>query len=238
MSLIKLLDRATGIDPARILCSSVPGHELPGGVLIDTRVRKEILTVPIFIALLTRKSLKSTYVLFELGARWGYGVYSETDVKFIPLLAGGLNKDELREPLRRFKAHSCDKESDLHQLIDEVCSELGLNLRSPSFYRDEMKALRKHSARLEKDGREKLLGKDPTEKPVGPDRAHIERENMKICLRKAWWEDNKKRNWRRVDKMADHCRISEEEALRLLQSMSDMIVSNTPDGHKITKKKF
>ncbi len=219
--LIKLLNLATGINPSLIRCSSVPGHQLPGGVLIDTLVRSEILTAPVFIALLTRESLKSTYVLLEIGARWGFGVQSGTDYKLIPLLAAGMQANELKDPLSRLTARSCDKESDLRQLVQEICSELGLSPRSYDHYVDEIEELQKQS-----NGGREYLPPDP------------KRETMKICLRKAWWEHNKKRNWKRIDKMADHCRISEAEALRLLQSMSDMIVSNTPDGHKITKKKF
>jgi hypothetical protein len=190
----------------------------------------------VFIALITRESLKSTYVLFELGARWGAGVRSDANFKLIPLLAAGMNVTELRDPLRRFSVHSCDEETDLQQLVEEICSELCLTPNGYNFYKNQIKELKEQSAQEEIQRRTPRAQLQPP-KPVVTKETDVIRENMKRCLREALRHNNRKRDWKRLDKIADFCRISEDEALKLLRSMPDVIVSTAPDGHKIAKKK-
>lgn len=238
--LIALLKSAMPIDPRRILCSSVPGHELSGGVPIDTQLRNEILNAPVFIALLTRGCLKSAYVLFELGARWGFGVHSETDFKLIPLLAAGMKVNELRDiPLGRIKVHSCDKETDLQQLVDEICLELDLTVRNPNDYRNEIEELKEQSAQQEREETQRRIPQTKIQppKPVVTKENYIQRENMKRELRNVLRHNNRKWAPKRVKTLADRVRISEDDALKLLESMPDMIVSTAPEGYKIVKKK-
>ena len=88
-ALIDLLRTAMDIPSRRIRCTSVDGYRLPGGASTDDQLKREVRESKCFIALLTPRSIRSTYVLFELGARWG------AQLPFIPLLAAGLNAHEL-----------------------------------------------------------------------------------------------------------------------------------------------
>ncbi|HEY5028975.1 MAG TPA: toll/interleukin-1 receptor domain-containing protein, partial [Candidatus Angelobacter sp.] len=110
-ALVELLKNGLEIDPKSIRCTSVPGHGLRGGVRADDALRYELLKTYCFIGLLTPDSLKSTYVLFELGARWG------ADLHLLPLLASGLQPKHLKGPLVGINAHSCSSAAQLHQMI-------------------------------------------------------------------------------------------------------------------------
>ena len=88
-----------------------------------------------FIGLLTEQSLRSTYVLFELGARWG------ADFPFTPLVASGLKMSDLKAPLSGLHAHSCDIEADLQQMLDEISGWLNLGKASAAVYDIQLKKL-------------------------------------------------------------------------------------------------
>jgi len=127
--LITLLRSAIpNILPERIRCTSVPGYRLPGGADADDQLRKDMGDARVFIGLLTLESLESTYVLFELGSRWG------AQLQLTPLLAAGMSTSDLRPPLNRLNAHSCNVADHLHQLVKEVSLELRMERTTPDVY--------------------------------------------------------------------------------------------------------
>jgi TIR domain len=134
--LIDLLRTAMDIPPKRIRCTSVDGYRLPGGASTDDQLKREVRETKCFIALLTRRSIRFTYVLFELGARWG------AKLPFIPLLAAGLNAHELEGPVSGLNALSCASNSQLHQLITDVHRIIGGAKNEPSAYDAKLQALR------------------------------------------------------------------------------------------------
>ncbi|HYG35090.1 MAG TPA: toll/interleukin-1 receptor domain-containing protein [Clostridia bacterium] len=113
-ALVDLLRDALSLRPEEIRCSSVDGYRLPSGVNINTQLRTEIERSRTFIALLTPSSVHSTYVLFELGARWGRGAHWSL------LVARGLTPGELDEPLRSHNALSAAAESQIDQFVEEL----------------------------------------------------------------------------------------------------------------------
>ena len=92
-ALVDLFQSALPLPAAAIRCTSVTGYCLRGGTDIDERLRREVGDANAFIGIISYQSLRSPYVLFELGARWGATRH------LIPVLAPGLGPDVLIGPL-------------------------------------------------------------------------------------------------------------------------------------------
>jgi len=116
--LIELLRASLNMSAKRIRCSSVDGYRLSVGANTDEQLRKEVHEAKILIGIITPYSIKSAYVLFELGARWG------TKKKMFPILACGADPSVLGGPLKTINSLDCDNVSQIHQLIDEISNEL------------------------------------------------------------------------------------------------------------------
>ena len=139
-ALINFLRASLNISAAKIRCTSVDGYRLPGGTSTDVRLKQELRDATCFIALLTPESLKSTYVLFELGARWG------AQLHFTPLLARGITVRDLQSPLSSINALSCESRSQLHQLINELATRSQLTPESAAVYENCLQRLRDQAA--------------------------------------------------------------------------------------------
>ena len=81
-ALTDLLKAALGLPSNQIRCSSVDGHRLPVEVDTQSLLRAEVNAAKVVIGLVTPNSLASSYVMFELGARWGASLF------LAPLVAG------------------------------------------------------------------------------------------------------------------------------------------------------
>ena len=128
-ALIVFLRDALSLEPSRIRCTSVDGYRLPAGANTENHLRAEIADAMYFLALITRASLRSPWVLIELGARWA------AEKPLMPLLAKGATIESLQGPTASFNALRCDKETDMQQLVHEVATELGRVAPQPSVYR-------------------------------------------------------------------------------------------------------
>ena len=95
--LIALIRSALNISAEKIRCTSLNGFRLPAGTTTNERLRKEIHDSKAFIALITPNSLKSMYVLFELGARWG------AEKPMVPLIACNMKIEDLGVAARNDK---------------------------------------------------------------------------------------------------------------------------------------
>ena len=135
--LVDLLRTALSISSKEIRCTSIDGYRLPGGADVDNQIKSEILQSTTLIGLISEKSFDSAYVLFELGARWGTGK------NLIPLLAPGMNPDELKGPIIGYNALSCDSNSQLHQLVEDVAKQLNLKPENPSAYQNKIDTILK-----------------------------------------------------------------------------------------------
>ena len=89
----------------------------------------------VLIGLLTPNSISSTYVLFELGARWGAGLF------MTPLLAGTY-AEEVRGPHAVLNALSCETESQLIQLVEDIARKLNLRRHSAASYLKKVKVVK------------------------------------------------------------------------------------------------
>lgn len=134
-ALVALLRAALNLTPTEIRCTSVDGYRLPLGEATDQRLRQEVLGAEVLIALLSPKSLASTYVLFELGGRWGAGL------PIAPVLVPGLDASSLKGPLAGLNALSAGVEAQLHQLVEDVARLLGKSPNSRAAFLGELKRL-------------------------------------------------------------------------------------------------
>lgn len=127
-ALIELIRSALSLDASRIRCTTVDGYRLPTGASTDHSLRIEIHGSKAFIALITPVSIESTYVLFELGARWG------AEKPLLPLIARGATSKELKGPLGAINALSCDELPQMHQFIEDLSQVLSITPQKPAVY--------------------------------------------------------------------------------------------------------
>src|SRR5262249_48012514 len=129
LALIDLLKAGLCLTADKIRCTSVDGYRLPVGVNTVGKLREEVNAARVVIGLITPRSLSSYYVMFELGARWGANLF------VAPLLAG-VKANELSGPLGLLNALSASNEAQLHQLLEDIAQQLGLEVQSaPSYIR-------------------------------------------------------------------------------------------------------
>jgi len=124
--LATLFQLALALPAEQIRCTSVNGYRLPTGADTDEQLRQEVRTSRILIGLVTPTSLTSTYVLFELGARWG------AKLPLFPVLGCGINSSALRGPLGSINALDLADVSQVHQLLGDVAKALGKQAEAPS----------------------------------------------------------------------------------------------------------
>jgi hypothetical protein len=126
-ALIDLLKDALGLRAHQIRCSSVDGHRLPVGVNTESKLRDEVNAAIIVIGLVTPSSLDSSFVMFELGARWGANLF------LAPLMAG-VKPSGLNGPLSLLNALDATNEAQLLQLVEDISGRLDLPLQSAASY--------------------------------------------------------------------------------------------------------
>jgi len=134
-ALIDLLKSGIGLLADQIRCTSVDGYRLPVGVNTEAKLREEVNAAAVVIGLITPSSLSSSYVMFELGARWGAGL-------FIAPLTAGIEAGKLSGPLSLINALSANTEAQLHQLLTDIGKQLGLHPQSAASYLRNLTAVR------------------------------------------------------------------------------------------------
>lgn len=145
-AVVNLIRAALLLPASAIRCTSVDGYKLPGGARTSTQLRQELLVAPVFIGLVTERSAASTYVLFELGARWG------AERPLIPLLGPEMSAGALDDPLSELSALSCRSAADLHTLVSQIADALGKTVEPAAAYHAEIEAIRAIPAPSRSDG--------------------------------------------------------------------------------------
>lgn len=130
---VELLRSALSLPAKDIRCTSVEGYKLSAGADSNEQLRAEVFGSETFVALLSPISMKSVYVMFELGARWG------TKRHLAPIMVCGTKTLDLKAPLSGIHAISGASESDIHQLIADIGQKLSQRSEGPAVY---AKALR------------------------------------------------------------------------------------------------
>jgi hypothetical protein len=127
-ALVDLLRSSLNIPSNDIRCTSLDGYRLPAGISVSDQIKTEIYESKAFIALLTPNSIKSEYVSFELGARWG------ANLPLFPIFAGGAKVEDVNNWLSNINALFCDTESQVIQLVNDIGRYLGCNIENASSY--------------------------------------------------------------------------------------------------------
>lgn len=130
---VEMLRSALMLPPKEIRCTSVEGYKLSAGVDSNEQLRSEVFGCDVFIALLSPASIKSIYVMFELGARWG------TRLHLAPIMICGTKPSDLKAPLSEIHAVSGTIDEDIHQLLSDIGEKLAIKVEGPAIYN---KALR------------------------------------------------------------------------------------------------
>ena len=139
--LIDLLQKALNLKSSDIRCTSVDGYRMPGGASVDATLQAEVHNAELLIGVITPISLKSAYVMFELGARWGAGK------RMIPLLASGATPNHLGGPLAGLNALDASQIGQLYQLLEEAAQHLSVDLEKASTYAAAVEELSKEAAK-------------------------------------------------------------------------------------------
>lgn len=126
-ALIDLIRAALNIGATQIRCISIDGYRLPGGANTNEQLKKEVHHADAFIGVISPSSIRSIYVIFELGARWG------ANLPLIPLIAPGTGTEILAGPLTGINALSCNR-SQLHQLLYDLSEILICELEPSASY--------------------------------------------------------------------------------------------------------
>jgi len=126
--LIQVLKEAINIESSKILCTSVDGYKLEGGVNTDEQLRKLIEDNNVFIGIISENSIQSHYVLFELGARWGLGL----PIK--PVVISSEVYSLLREPIKNYNVLNLESQQEVIQLLQEISKILKKPLENPAVY--------------------------------------------------------------------------------------------------------
>jgi hypothetical protein len=142
-ALVELLQHALLLPPGSMTASSVDGMHLRAGAVIDDQIRETVRDAKVFLAVISANSLKSNYVLFEIGARWG------ASLAVIPILVPDITaKDVSRGPLSTLNIVESDQ-TGLWNMLDTVAAHLGTTIdptvrSSPSLQRDLDAVIRSH----------------------------------------------------------------------------------------------
>lgn len=110
-----------------IVCTSRPGSKLRAGDDTEDSLRQHIHDVPAFLGVITPNSLESTYVICELGARWGQNKH------LIPLLSSSDIRNRLDGPLNSHNLLLSER-TDLQQLVRELAATLSIELERADAY--------------------------------------------------------------------------------------------------------
>ena len=133
-AIVTLLKSSLDIKRREIRCSSLESYSLPLGQNIATVLKEELTGKKVLIlGLITKSSMKSNWVLFELGAAWALEHLT------IPILGPDADWSDVPEPIQGNGGMKFDDSDKLSHLIDTVAKSLGISPESHSAISAEVK---------------------------------------------------------------------------------------------------
>jgi hypothetical protein len=118
-SLIDFLEAGLTAPRGTIRCTSVHGYKLEGGDDGPDVLRQDLNDCSVVLGLITPNSLRSAYVLMELGAAWALGR------KAIPLLAPGTPRPDLG-PFKDIHSLNIDVLPEMVSVFGTIAKSAGL----------------------------------------------------------------------------------------------------------------
>ena len=179
-TLIELIRLALNVEPSGIRCTSVDGYKLPTGTKIPDQIKAEVFNCEVFVALLTPHSLRSTYVLFELGARWGH---SES---MFPLFAVGARPSDTNAWLSAFYGATAESEADVMQFVKDLGDKLVLIPAQTAVYYENLIEFVNQSKRLKNEYMEEHGAPDPQVQRTKEQEMQAEDERLFKSYRRIW----------------------------------------------------
>ena len=125
-ALYNLLRAAMEISPKRIRCTSVAGAKLEGGSDYEEQLRTETKRSTVFTALITPNSIRSTFTMFEVGARWYSGK------RMFPILGRGMKAANVGRPLSSLTLVNGTSRDEMLDFVHAVAAELSRPVHAPS----------------------------------------------------------------------------------------------------------
>ena len=139
-ALVDCINTYFQIDRKDIRCTSVRPYRLPVGEDTADRLRNEITDAEVVLGILTKDTLASSYVAFELGSAWGQRVWT------CPLLARGADQSYIPDPIRGLSPLFLSREPECLQLLNDMEGFTSLVKRRSVDSRDLTKKIRKLAA--------------------------------------------------------------------------------------------
>jgi hypothetical protein len=153
-SVTELLRVALRLSAKEILCTSIAGHKLSGGADTEEELIAALTDAPLLIGILTPVSLASSYVLFELGARW------VLRKPLIALTGCGTAMRDIKEPLRSKNALNAALSADVYQLVEDSGKILRRRLEPANAYSRHVSRV-VAAAKREQNGKQQRGDKTP-----------------------------------------------------------------------------
>lgn len=122
----KLIDMIVGcceIHRDQISCTSTDGTGLPPGAAVEPCLLEQLKNAKVVIGVLTPNSIRSPWVMFELGASWA------DETALIPMLAGGVTAKELPGPAAGMTAVFADDPPGILDLLNELARICKMTLK-------------------------------------------------------------------------------------------------------------
>jgi len=116
-----------GLRSSDVRCTSIDGHGLAIGTDFGEQLRNDVCGCEALIVLLTPNAIRSSYVLLELGARWG------TKRPILPVIVGAQDSSKvLPLPLAALHAANGANDAQMFDLLAHLAKLLGLEAEPPA----------------------------------------------------------------------------------------------------------
>ena len=121
---VELVDSVLTVPQHGIRCTSVPGYKLEPGDDGPDKLRDNLRDAEVVVGLLSQNSLKSAYVLMELGAAWGL------KSRIVPVLSEGVSFGSIPGPIGQgIHAVKISDAEGVTNLLDSLSRRCGMEWR-------------------------------------------------------------------------------------------------------------